>query len=321
MSSQPLLLHVGYHKTATTWMQQRLFQPRYGFRQLATHGEVFRHIVQPHGLRFEAGPMRALIAGRRAEMGPDEWPVISSEILSGHPFQGGHESDVYAERLAQIAPDARILISIRAQHRILPSVYAQYLLRGGTMTPEQFFEGTDVIGYFAFTPEHFEYDLLTAHYQRLFGADRVYLLTQESLKADMAGAMAGLARFLDRETIPPIAEDDRRVYAPSYPEHALAVLRRINHVQSSVLNPAPILRLGTTPRGLYRVAGWALRRPPFSTLLGGRKPVSTYVAQRFAGRYGSSNARLAVLATHPLDLSGYEGMSQPPATSTTPLAR
>lgn len=313
MPSRALLLHVGYHKTATSWMQQRLFQPRYGFRQLATHREVFSHVVQPHGLRFDPAPMRDLIAERQALMGADDWPVISSEILSGHPFQGGHESDVYAERLARIAPDARILISIRAQSRILPSVYSQYLLRGGTMPPERFFQGTDEIGYFGFTPEHFDYDRLTAHYQRLFGADRVYVLTQESLKADMPGAVVRLAAFLDGHKIPSIAPEDRRPYAPSYPEHAYGVLRRINHLQSSTLNASPILRLGHTPGGLYKAAGWLLRRPPFSTLFGHRRPVTKYVARHFAGRYRDSNARLAALVTHPLDLSDYDGAPQAPA--------
>lgn len=53
MSVRPLI-HVGYHKTATTWMQQLLFTPDHGFRQIAGHREVFDHIVGPHGLEFDA---------------------------------------------------------------------------------------------------------------------------------------------------------------------------------------------------------------------------------------------------------------------------
>ena len=306
MTSSGFLLHVGYHKTATSWMQQRLFTPEHGYRQIADHADMFRHIVQPHGFRFDPSALKAVLAERLIGVEQGEVPVISSEILSGHPFHGGHESDVYAERLHKIAPNARILISIRSQMRILPSVYMQYLLRGGTMPYDQFFRGTEAIGYFGFTPQHFEYDRLVACYQRLFGAENVYVLTQESLQSDMDAAAAGLADFAGNCRFYGLKAAARNVYAASYPEYAAAVLRRINHVQVSDLNPAPILRLGQTPKGLYRIAGYLLRRPPFTTLFGAKKPVSDHVQRQFSGSFAASNARLAKITHNALDLTGYD---------------
>ncbi|SNR72030.1 hypothetical protein [Puniceibacterium sediminis] len=303
--AQPLVIHIGYHKTATTWMQRLLFTPEHGYRQIADHGDVFRHIVQPHGLSFDPEDMRALIAERLAPVGPAEVPVISSEILSGHPFFGGHGSDVYAERLARIAPGARILISIRAQLRILPSVYMQYVLRGGTMPWQRFFDGTEEPGYFGFSPRHFEYDLLVAQYQRLFGAQNVHVLTQESLSADMDAAALRVAEFAGNTGFTTLAAAARRVDAPSYPEFGAPLLRRLNHVQSSTLNPWPILSLGRTPKGLYKGAGYLLKRKWVRGMMSGRKPVSDHVRERFAGCFDDSNARLAALVPHPLDLSGY----------------
>lgn len=136
-----LLLHVGYHKTATSWMQNCLFVPEHGYRQVARHAEVWEHVVGKHGLLFDAEEMRGAIDRGMALRQGQEIPVVSSEILSGHPFFGGIGSDVFALRLKEIAPDARILISVRHQYSALVSVYLQYLLRGGTMTPEQFFSG------------------------------------------------------------------------------------------------------------------------------------------------------------------------------------
>ena len=307
--SPPLLLHVGYHKTATTWMQDCLFQPECGFRQLANHTEVFRKIVRPHGLAFDASHMRALISERRTTLLPGEVPVVSSEILSGNLFYGGRESDSYAARLAEIAPEARILISIRSQLRILPSAYMQYVLRGGTMPPERFFEGTNIPGYFGFAAEHFEYDRLVALYQRLFGAENVYVQTQESLQKDMDAAAGGLARFAGAERFVGLDAAARKVLYPSYPEHAAGVLRRINHIQRSTLNPSPIIALAETPRGLFKLAGYALRKPSIASLLGHRKPISDLVRARFTGHFVASNARLAGLLTPGTDLSAYEGAS------------
>ena len=292
----PLLLHIGYHKTATTWAQRRLFTHEHGFRQIAFHEDAFEYVVKPHGLRFSPQPMQDIIARGMADLATGEVPVISSEILSGHPFQGGHQSDVYAARLKEIAPDARILISIRAQLKILPSVYAQYVLRGGTMPYDQFFEGRAELGYFAFTPEHFEYDKLVSHYQNLFGADRVYVLTQESLKLDMDAAVAALAKFAGADRFAGLTPAAKAPTGVSYPEYALPTLRRINHVQTSTLQPCPVFSVGTTPRGLYKLAGFALKKPPFSTLLGSRNPVSAYVARHYSGTFNASNVRLAQIS-------------------------
>lgn len=303
--TKPLLLHIGYHKTATTWMQKHLFMPVHGFQQIASHEEVFAHIVKPHGLRFDPAAMRSLLSERRAKLAPETVPVISSEILSGHPFQGGHESDVYAERLKAIAPEARILISIRDQMRIIPSVYIQYLQRGGTMPWEKFFEGTDRPGYFGFTLEHFEYDVLVAHYQHLFGAENVYVMTQESLAHDMSAASAKLARFAGADSFRTLSDGARRVHAAGYPEYAAPLLRRVNHIQTSTLNPWPAVSLGTTPGGLFRIVGGLSRKPPFGSAFKSSRPISAYVTEKFAGRYTPHNARLAQLCFHPLDLTGY----------------
>lgn len=314
----PLLLHVGYHKTATTWMQRRLFTREHGYAQIAGHGEVDRLIVQPHGLAWDPGPARDLIARARVEVEPGLVPVISSELLSGHPFYGGRESDVLARRLREVAPEARILISIRAQLRILPSVYMQYLLRGGTMTPAEFFSGRTAVGFFAFSPLHFEYDRLVAHHQALFGRDRVHLLQQEALGADAQAAARALADFAGAERFERLSRAATKPDGSSYPEHAAPLLRRVNHLQRSVLNPHPILSLGITPHGLYRAVGGALRRPAVARLVGRRRPVSEHVARAFAGRYADSNRRLAEIYPGALDLSAYE--VAPPATTQAPTA-
>lgn len=302
-----LLLHIGYHKTATSWMQQRLFVHEHGYHQIVRHREVWENIVAPHGLLFDPEAMRAVIAEGMRAVPAGKVPVISSEILSGHPFFGGMGSDDFARRLKAIAPDARILISIRSQMRILTSVYMQYLLRGGTMSPELFFAGDPELGFYGFRPEHFEYHRLVKLYQELFGAENVHVITQESLKTDMDGATSRLAEFAGNGSFDGVLASHRSAYAPSYPEYAVPLLRRINKLQKSVLVPAPTIRIGTTPDGFYRVFGYVLRRPPFSWLLKGYHPVSALVERTFRGRFDDSNRELAKIVGHYLDLSEYGG--------------
>ncbi|MFN6951395.1 MAG: hypothetical protein ACK4NE_02205 [Albidovulum sp.] len=314
-----LLLHIGYHKTATSWMQQRLFVHEHGYHQIARHREVWDHIVAPHGLLFDPAAMRAVIAKGMEGLPAGMVPVISSEILSGHPFFGGMGSDDFARRLKAIAPEAKILISIRSQMRILTSVYMQYLLRGGTMSPELFFAGDPELGFYGFRPEHFEYHRLVKLYQELFGAENVHIITQESLKTDMDGATRRLAEFAGNSIFDGVLPTHRSAYAPSYPEYAVPLLRRINKFQKSVLTPAPTIRVGTTPDGFYRIFGYVLRRPPFSWLLKGYHPVSAHVERTFRGRFDVSNRELAKIAGHYLDLSEYCGVTAATKPGTTPV--
>lgn len=306
MPDTPLLIHIGYHKTATTWMQTALFQPVHGYRMLADHAEIFARVVQPHGLLFTPEPMQALIAERAADLPEGHVPVVSSEILSGHPFHAGQMSDDYAHRLKAIVPGAKILVSIRAQQKILPSVYMQYVLRGGTLPYDRFYDGTDMPGFFGFRPEHFEYDRLVALYQELFGAENVYVLTQESLQADMEAACAALAGFVGNTAYAGLSEAARRVRGASYPEYTTALHRRLNHFYRSPVNPGPFLPLDPSGYRLRRGVIAVLRRPPFSTLFKGKKPISDHVRQRYRGKFAASNGRLAGLVTHPIDLSQYE---------------
>lgn len=312
MKTPPLLIHIGYHKTATTWMQRSLFTPEHGYRQIFGHDVVWAQIAGPHGLLFDPAPARASIAAGMRMVQPGEVPVISSEILSGHPFLGARESDTFARRLAQIAPEAQVLITIRDQMRILPSVYMQYILRGGTQPWTTFFEGQSEPGYLGFVPEHFEYHRLVALYQDLFGSSHVHILTQESLRMGRDEALGALAAFAGASRWQGLSMEAARPVGESYPEFGVGILRRINHVQSSTLHPRPILSLGRTPHGLYKLAGYLMKQTVLSQPFGQYKPVTAYVRDRFAGRFAESNRALAALMGPKVNLSGYDGMGKTP---------
>lgn len=302
MSPPDLLLHVGYHKTATTWLQNAVFTRANGFPPLLSHREIFDHIVTPHGLTFDTAGVRALLDSRRGQDTEGAVDVMSLEALSGNPFYGGRESDAYAARLADVASGARILITIRAQDRIIASVYMQYVLRGGTASPRRFFDGAQVGGYYGFDPAHFEYHRLVGLYQRLFGSENVLVLPQEMIAADQAEAVRLLASFSGNSVIGDPWEP-RKPRGVSYPEATAALLRRVNHLRAGPANPFPAIDLGWLGQTLFRGVGGTVRALGVS-----RRPVTDYVRQRFAGRYGDSNRQLAAILHHPVDLKGYDGI-------------
>jgi hypothetical protein len=299
MAEPSILFHVGYHKTGTTWMQRRLFQPAHGYDPLMDHDGVFATITRPHRLAFDPAVARAALAARPA--GAGLVPVVSSEILSGHPFWGGRDSADFAERIARIAPDARILITIRAQIPAIASVYMQYVRRAGLKDPESFFRGPGILGFDGFDPVHFEYHRLAGHYRSLFGADRVLVLTQERLAADPAGFVARLAAFAGAPEAP-IPSTAREGVSES--EAAVWLLRRINRLRRDGAGQDPVADLGRVGLQAYRVAGWFYRRPFMKRLAAGR-PVTATARRLFAGRFGPSNRALLDMMPG-LDLPGYE---------------
>lgn len=305
MANQAVLFHIGYHKTGTTWLQMRLFRPAHGYAPLhediyATHGAVFEHVTRPHRLAFDAAAAQGVLVDRPV---PDGLvPVISSEILSGHPFWGGRDSADFAKRIRAIAPDARILITIRAQIPAIASVYMQYVRRAGTLSPARFFDGSRVLGYDGFDPVHFEYHRLVALYQDLFGAERVRVMTQEALAADPAAYVASLARFCGADETLTIPSTTREGASES--EAAIPFLRRINHFTFDGANPSPVINLGPLSNLAYRGTGWAFRKLKAKKIITAR-PVTKEAARRFKGRYAASNRALLEMCEG-LDLPGYE---------------
>ena len=303
---QPLLIHVGYHKTATTWLQQALFTGRFGYRKVMTHEDVFETIVRPHGLMFDSAAARARID--RCSEGETETnvDVISSEILCGNPFYGGRESDQFARRLHEIAPDALILITIREQFSAMTSLYMQYLSRAGTMSAKEFFSDAPAIGYLTFAPEHLQFHRLVHLYREMFGPDHVLVIAKESIDRDLGGVIDRIGRYCGNGIRADLGGATVKRVGVSYPEFSSVVLRRLNHIRSGPLNMTPPIDLGLLSDHLYRGTGAFARHEMMMRLFDRWRPITTLVRARFRGRFAESNKALKATLGAEIDLTGYE---------------
>ena len=310
--ARPLLIHIGYHKTGTTFLQRHLFRIPMGFRPIMDHDAVFAEITRPHALDFRPEALRAGIAARCAEPTKAPIDVISSEILSGNPFYGGRDSADIAHRLAVALPEARILITIREQIAAIASVYMQYLRRAGRMTPADFFAEDPAIGYDGFSAAHFHYDRLVSHYRGLFGAERVLVLEQTVLASDPDAFVDRLRDFCG------VAPDGiglpRTREAASYPESAAFILRRINHFRDGPAGPAPVVNAGRLSETAIRLAGGGARALAARGFVADTRPIRDFVTARYDGAFAASNRRLKDMLGDAVDLSGWQ--LAPPQTPT-----
>ncbi len=300
--NKPLLIHPGFHKTGTTFLQTEVFTDQRLFRQLWSHDDVDRHVIRPHDLDFDPTPARDEIARLRRRPAVGLVDVVSSETLSGNLFFGLRENAALAHRVKTIFEQGKILITVRKQLPIIRSTYMMYLDMGGTLRPEAFLNPTPDYTHFGFDGRMFEFHKIVELYGQLFGADNVLVLPQEVLERDGNGFLVALCRFCgleDQTTALSAGEKPRR--GVGAPAAAMPLLRFANRLKGGQVNTRemrpPLAFVGSA---LGRLA----RRQLWPSDADAR--LDATIRQRFAGAFASSNARLQSFSPFDLRALGYE---------------
>lgn len=315
------LVHIGYHKTASSWLQSRLWSDsRLGFR-LCPRRDVGRLLVEPHPLAFDAAASRDRIAPWVEETGRRKLvPVLSHERLSGYPHSGGFDSREIADRIAAVLPRARILAVVREQRSAILSNYHQYVRDGGASPLARYLDPPQaghrrVPG---FAVEFFQYERLIDAYRERFGESNVCVLVHEELRSqpqrflgrivDLVGSGADLGR-LD-ETI------SREVVNPAPSTASIALLRWANLLfRASPLHPSPPLPSRRAHSVAARVA-LGIDHLPLRALSARRSAHEReIVGRRVGGLYEDTNARLGELTGIDLGRYGYAVRTQPSAAA------
>lgn len=168
-----VLIHIGYPKTATTWLQDVFFPNVKNFRfvnwreanRLFLNSDCF--VFNPRNVRDEllSGDCNLLISSE----------FFASAINSG--FNYGYYSYGISHKLSKTFPDATIIIFIRRQQSLIPSAYQQYVKNGGTYSFKRWLYSGEV-----FCFEHLIYNRLIEHYINLFGEKQVNVFLFEDFK-------------------------------------------------------------------------------------------------------------------------------------------
>lgn len=303
-----MLIHIGLHKTGTTWLQQSIFGAAdSGFVRVWPPTIVDDAFLGGNPYSFDAKYAASLIKPFIAQADAARAvPVITHEPLSGRLILNGFDSKTLADRLHATFPDAKILLVIREQRAMMASIYKQYVRTIGTLPPQRYWG--------EYSPEErrnnpvpglevFEYHRLIEYYQKLFGKDHVLVLAYEQLRDDPVEFVGRIRSFAGLDAVPAVPVDPENVALAGaivpFVRYLNVVLRALG-----LLGPfgGPV-RNGKLRNGLHRMYGrlssWipsALSQPYDKRL---RKIVDGLGDERFA----RSNAITAELTG--LDLKGY----------------
>lgn len=298
---QTVVLHVGYHKTGSSWLQTAVF-PLLEHATLVMNSEVvIDEIVGVDPFRFDAQRARSRILASRA---PGRVVVVSMERLSGHPDSGGFDAKLIADRLGEVFPEGRALIVIRRQEEMIPAVYGEYVRTGGVESLKRYLR--PVRGAHRnprFDRRHLEYDRLVAHYQSLLGRERVCVLAYEQLRTDPMRFAHEVAAFCDLELQRPL---DTSLVHPSLSPMTIAIKRRLNRIVArDAVNPGGLLEHEGAANSLARVLNHVDRRLPAAVRRAGRGRLERIAREHCGDYYRASNQRTTELSGLDLGSLGY----------------
>jgi hypothetical protein len=306
-----LLIHVGLHKTASTWLQDHLFHnDSAGFCApwgTMSHAAV-NHFVTVNPLHFDGERTRSYFLPeieRAASQGLV--PVLTHEALSSQPLLGQYYAPQVGHWLKEVFPHARVLIVVREQKALITSLYRQYVRNGGTRSIEQFIgRGDEPVGWAPLCRlPFFEFDRLVVLYRELFGSENVLALPMELLRQNQPEFLTKILAFSGLSTEPIIKAKAANV---GWSCATLSIFRRLNRVLGrNHLGPEQPYGRRFAVRLFFKLDRWI----PSVLRDHAERHLEAVVTQRVGERYSESNRRLGNLLNLDLARFGYPTSRQP----------
>ncbi|MGH8901618.1 MAG: sulfotransferase [Egibacteraceae bacterium] len=302
-----LLVHIGYHKTGTAWLQQEIFGGGAVFQRPWPRRTISRLFVTVRDLEFCARATAVSLAQQRERPSRSgAIDVLSHERLSGNPHSGGYDSRVIADRLYLTLPQARVLIVIRRQAEMILSSYKQYVRIGGTRSLRGYVDapGRGATRIPQFSLAHFEYDRLISYYHQSFGPAATLVLPYELLASDPYAFVSRIAIFAGVDPPVDVPTSRRNV---SLSAVGVAIKRPLNFLFArDTVNPSAPFDSPKLARGLRRAVERVDRALPTQLRAWSGRRLLAEVNAVTAGRFVESNHRTAELTGLDLAAFGYE---------------
>lgn len=188
MAFKEVILHIGYHKTATSFFQ-RSYYPAVKNYLYVNRFWVQKHILNPSPFSYDSRNVIQELNGK-SDKEADRIILCEEEML-GHIHNGGFNgcgTKVIAERLKETFPDAKVVVFLRNQIDIIGSAYRQYVRQGGNYSVNRYLYHPDNNNFITplFSFEHFDYSGVLRFYKRLFG-DNLHVYLYEDFAKDNKG--------------------------------------------------------------------------------------------------------------------------------------
>jgi len=285
------IVHVGYHKTGTTFLQNEVFPFIEGvnyvdFNECAIK---FRKIYRSTTLEFKSY--------NTEEFGISLGSLYSFEDLIGEMGIGTYNYEI-ASRLKAVG-FKKIIITIRRQDKMVESIYRQYIQRGGVLPAAKYVENPDF-----FRWSYLNYYDLIERYSDIFGKENVLIFTQEELKDSLSTVLEKLKTFCGASKQIKLGSSLKKGNK-SLSYCSIKLLRVINHFTYNVYRRSNLISNKITTWKFRYVLQSTVDTHLFSKIFSKRKFYSKEFTERVKQDFFESNQRLNNKYELNLDKYGY----------------
>jgi hypothetical protein len=238
MSSKlPDFIHIGYSKSASTWLQKLLAKEDGLFFKYKSYffypyqSPVYDKGVEHYQSLFEDAPDDKIIVESQEHIilpfiHPDPEVKIASTNLE--------MIRKMAERMKSVIPNVKIILIIRNQEKMVRSRYIQYLVQGGTLDAQTFLDRTFLNGMYEEFLDY-RYDKVLDVLHDVLSDENVLTLCQEGIARKPEEFVGKLSKFLGCElSFTAESAGKKKNSGASY--KTLMLLRKLNRAFVSELN-------------------------------------------------------------------------------------
>ncbi len=237
-----VVIHIGYHKTGTSWLQEEVFPKASNAWQPYDYEEISERFVHTSSYAFNRSEILREIRERAPSGADAKILLLSSERLSGSPHSGGFDQTCIAQRLKKTFPTAKIIIGIREQFSCIESCYKEYVRGGGIASLDQYIQPPKPEHFPYFNPDFFKYNRLVSRYSNIFGSKNIGVFPIEILKSNPRKYLNKIMQFSGLNVeIDKVKLDPVRVSLSPLGTEIKRIVNRFTMRNS--LNPFPFFRI------------------------------------------------------------------------------
>ena len=295
---QSCIVHIGLTKAASSTLQE--FFKRHPSVHLVDMWHTCNLFVPRNGLLYDAaGTADYFLREVESAHQAGKIGIVSHERLAGSPHSGHYDVVTIAHRIHDIFPQAKVVICIREQMRMLASCYKQYIRAGGSATLKEY-----LLPLWDHRVPRFEwkfycyFDFLN-YYFKLFGQQNVLVVLVEELEQNPARFFHSLTEFME------LGWDDSltvsEVINKGIPDTEINRQRCENFFAD--------LPFSVKDHNIFSSRPWLNRMLKWlGTNLLGDEEINAVEATRalFAGHFAEDNRRTGELISKDLGTLGYE---------------
>jgi len=230
-----IYIHIGFHRTGSTFLQTEFF-PVIPNSNCIDQFEIIDELVAltttDEFIWKNTNIKDVTIKSIEDKLDVTKINIISAEALSGYPFIKSVNRSLILNRIKNIFPEAKIILGIRSQDKLIQSFYSLYIREGGTLKLNELLEKQKK-GYFGYSIydslietidlEALNYSLVLRQLYGLFDKKDVYVFLLEELK-NSSKAITNLSDFFNVK----ITIESKKKVNAKFPDNALIWIRLIN---------------------------------------------------------------------------------------------